>query len=368
MRFKYLLLVLTGICSLQFPLQDAESCSVPVFRYALERWKPDPYKGIFLYRGEITESDRVLLQQLEQAAQYAEDPLNLWIQEVDRETFSENKLKELFQDRIPDDLPVLAIWFPEQMGKAAPLWTLKLTSTSVKALTRSPKRQQLAESLIDGGSVVWIFVPSGNVDKDEQAMTLIEEELDSALIAFERMPYYFLSGSGPKKLTYGFPILTLSRTDPEELFFLDMLLKSESDLHEYKDEPMVFPIYGRARLLGCLFGEYITREKIQNVVSFLGGSCSCEVKALNPGLDLLVSAPWDLVVMHSYIDDTPLPELTGVMPEVPDSIEQPAIEQTPPDNNKKNMSIFATYGIALSAVVVIVGFASLILNQRRKKV
>jgi hypothetical protein len=38
---------------------------------------------------------------------------------------------------------------------------------------------------------------------------------------------------------------------------------------------------------------------------------------LYPGVDLLIAANWDSVVMGYYEMDFPLPELSGVMPEVP---------------------------------------------------
>jgi hypothetical protein len=304
--------------------------------------------------------------------------LNLWIQDVDVTSFSQKKLRELFQDRIPQDLPVLAIWYPEQMGKAQPVWTAKLAPDLVKSLAYSPMRQELAKSLINGESIVWIFVPSGNRAKDEPARALLQRELDTALAAAAKMPYYVMSGSNTKKLTYGFPIRTLSRDDPEERRFLELLMRSEPDLYEYEDEPMVFPVYGRGRLLGCLFGDYITAEKIQNIVAFLAGSCSCEVKALSPGVDLLMAAPWDLVVINSYVDETPLPELTGVMPDAPAAPEaSPAMETaaavsfeplvtTDREEPRRGKSILFTYGIALSGVVVVVAFASLIIQRRRR--
>jgi hypothetical protein len=236
----------------------------------------------------------------------------------------------------------------------------------VKALSGSPKRKQLAESLINGDSVVWIFVPSGDSAKDVQAKALIQKQLELSLQTVSKMPFFIQQGSKQKRLTYGFPILTISRKDPEERFFLDMLLSSESDLREYKDEPMVFPVFGRGRLLGCLFGEYITEEKIRGVIAYLAGYCSCEVKAQNPGVDLLISALWDRVVMGElYSDDSePLPELTGVMPDKQGLGETKASKPAPA---KKHTSFFTVYGITLGAAAVVVIFAGLILSHRRKE-
>lgn len=365
LRLKHFILTIIGICTLPFVIHETRPCSVPVFRYALERWKPDAYKGIFIYRNEISKSDRALLEQLKDAGLNSDFPLNLRIREVDLISFSQEKLEGLLKGPIPEQLPVLAIWYPDQMGETAPLWTLKLTPSIVSALTESPKRRELAENLINGESVVWVFIPSGNEAKDERARKLMRQELDAAASAFAKLPYYVMSGSEQKKLTYGFPILTLSSTDPKERFLLEALLGSEPDLYDHADEPMVFPVFGRGRALGCLFGEYITAENIQGASSFLAGSCSCEVKELNPGVDLLMAAPWDLVVMNSYIADTPLPELTGVMPEPPAAIGQPSVA---PDNSKHNSSgLLTAYAITLGSVVVVVAFAGLLLNHRRKR-
>jgi hypothetical protein len=391
-KLKYLVLVLLGVFVVQFAAREAGSCSAPVFRYALERWKPDPYKGILIHRGEMTDKEQAMLQQLESAGSLDSDyPLNLQVRDVNTETFSEERLMGILKGPIPEKLPVLAIWYPEQMGKSAPLWMLEPTPAVVKALINSPKRRQLTEGLITGDSIVWVFVPSGNSKKDEKARTLIRQESDLALSSLAKMPFFIMAGSKQVKLTYGFPILTVSRTDPEERFFLDMLLNSESDLHEYKDEPMVFPVFGRGRMLGCLFGEYITEKNIQDVVSFLAASCSCDVKALNPGTDLLLAALWDRVVMAGLLveDDTPLPELTGVMPETPVAaaktiavsnktdaalasivpVDPDPVEATVAvaEKPRKETRIYRIYGITLGSVALVVVFASLIMIHRRKE-
>ncbi len=370
MRVRYLLLVfiaVMGICAIRPSVEDARSCSVPVFRYALERWNPDPYKAIFIYRDKISEKDRALLDQLNQAIFNPEYPLNLRMREVNVATFSKEKLEGLLKSPIPEELPVFAIWYPDQMGKAAPLWTIILTPSVIQDLIISPKRKQMSESLINGESVVWVFVPSGNGNKDEQAMALIKQELECAMITYGKTPFYVLSGNQKKKLAYGFPVLTVSPDDAKERFFLDMLLRSESDLLEYTDEPMVFIVFGRGRSLGCLFGQHITSDKIQDAIAFLSGACSCEVKSLNPGMDLLLAAPWDQVVMDSFVDDTPLPELTGVMPDPPAPVEQsPAVVPEDVPIEKSN-SVLKSYGVALGLVLAIVVFAGIILTIWQKK-
>ena len=395
-RAKYALLILAGFCAIQPSIREVRSCSVPVFRYALERWKPDPYKGIFIYRDEIREKDQALLDQLKQFASNPDYPLNLLLREVDVNTFPEEKLVDLLKGPIPDSLPALAIWYPAQMGKSLPLWVVPPDPSFVRTLVDSPKRKQIAERLINGDSVVWVFIPSGNAGKDERAEGLIRRELDVALRTYKNAPFTILSGAKQKKLSYGFPILTLSPEDPAERIFVDLLLKSEPDLYEYTDEPMVFPVFGRGRVLGCLFGDYINEKNIREASAFLAGSCSCEVKELNPGFDLLMAAPWDMVVMNSFVEDTPMPELTGVMPmeavepvealtPVETPVEEPiesttiasritvpvtaaqTLETEPAADKEWDSGILKIYGITLGSILVVVAFAGFLLNHHRKK-
>jgi hypothetical protein len=97
-------------------------------------------------------------------------------------------------------------------------------------------------------------------------------------------------------------------------------------------------------------------------------------------MDLLIAALWDRVVLGDlFVEDEPLPELTGVMPETPDSAES-SVEETvgettemsveePPvnqDSAPESTNIFKVYGITLGSVAVVVVFAGLILSHRRK--
>jgi len=361
-----LLIILAGLCAFLLPPREAHSCSVPVFRYAIERWRPDAYKGIFVYRNEISEKDQVLLEQLKQGAANPNYPLNLLLQEVDAATFPEEKLTSLLKGPVPDTLPVIVVWYPGQMGKGAPIWVKQLTPSFVEALLQSPKRKEMAERLISGDSVVWVFVPSGNVKKDERVKTFIRQELDKAIQTYTDTPFTVLSGGKRKKLNYGFPILTVSPDDPAERLFVDMLLKSESDLYEHTDEPMVFPVFGRGRSLGCLFGEYITEKNIREASAFLSGACSCEVKNLNPGVDLLVAAPWDMVVMNSFVVDEPLPELTGVMPDPVETTEAEDLSFEDDVMIDNSPGLYTVFGVSLFGVILIVGISGFIIGHWRR--
>ena len=126
----------------------------------------------------------------------------------------------------------------------------------------------------------------------------------------------------------------------------------------------LFPVFGRGRLLGCLFGEYISAKNIRETVAFITGGCSCEIKALNPGVDLLMAARWDRAATGSYPAETPMPPLTGVMPEPPGSEEKKAPNS---GDDKKNISVLTSSIIALGSVLAVVVLVSLILINRRNR-
>src|SRR5262245_27856148 len=44
---------------------EARACAVPVFRYALERWRPSPYQVQIFHRDELSDAELALVKQLE---------------------------------------------------------------------------------------------------------------------------------------------------------------------------------------------------------------------------------------------------------------------------------------------------------------
>jgi hypothetical protein len=105
------------------------------------------------------------------------------------------------------------------------------------------------------------------------------------------------SDDGPKiklpiPLKVSFPVLVLNRNQPEEAAFVRMLLATEDRLLDMKG-PILFPIFGRGRVLGGLTGKEIDGEMLVRVAAFLCKECSCQVKELNPGIDLLMSLHWN---------------------------------------------------------------------------
>ena len=295
----------------------ASACSVPVFRYALERWFADPYP-VFLMHDNVNTSAVV------EAEAFLEEYEEFGAVYVRRVNLSDPKIKEAAEKRqLPTDgpLPRLVVTLPEEHHLQHVVVNQEINEENLKALIDSPVRRELARRLIDADSAVWLLLESGDKAKDDAAEKVIQEQLDIMTeelelpeIAPQDMKYLSVP---PESLQIKFSIMRLSRDDPNETLLLEMLLNSEPDLEASSGEPIVFPVFGRGRELFALAGEGINADNISQACYFLTGSCSCEIKSLNPGMDLLIAVNW-----FEYIDnligyDEDMPPLTGYAEFVP---------------------------------------------------
>ena len=115
-----------------------------------------------------------------------------------------------------------------------------------------------------------------------------------------------------------FSSLRLSRTDPAEKIFVDMLLGSEGGgelslrADDVRGKPMAFPVFGRGRVLYGLVGDGINEDTIADACQLLIGPCTCQVKDDNPGIDLVMAVDWESLVERSVEIDKALPPLAGL--------------------------------------------------------
>jgi hypothetical protein len=386
--------------------QPVFACSVPVFRYALERWPADYYEAVLIHRGQMTEAQKKLLNELRQEDSETDALLNLHLMEADIASATDEKVKSLLMsEELPEILPVLALWYPWQKGQAPPVWQGRFNSSTVAALLQSPARKKLAERLIEGQTTVWVFLKSGNSDKDKAALQLLEKELEAAAQELKEAAESMPEDLSTPEVTYEFSILPVSRSDPNEHMLITLLMSSEPDLKEYSNEPIVFPVFGRGRALYALVGEGISSDNIRETIYFLTGPCSCQIKMLNPGVDLLLAENWDAAVMKFYEEFyetyNELPELTGVMPEAPVDANMQIQESVPqtqakgiedamaarvsePDNELTTgienadeqvvekqqkflgLGLLGTTGIMLAVILLIVVLGTIAISPRRK--
>ena len=358
------------------------ACDVPVFRYAMERWVADSYEGVLILKGALAQDAQIDALLQGQAAEL----LNLHISKMDLASAAEQEVKALLGEEVPQKLPALALWYPMLKGRAAPFWTGEFTITAVSQLIDSPKRKELAKRLAEGQSGVWIFVESSDASKNKAVLQLLNNELEKATKELAEMLPAVVDQTETPGLSFQFSVLPVSRGDPNEQFLLASLLRSEPDLENYANEPILFPVFGRGRVLYALVGEGINAENIREAVGFLTGPCGCEIKMLNPGFDLLVSFNWDAAVMQFYQEfyetqQTPM-ELTSVFPEggglkgeafgdgqIGSQHPQAAIEDVTRGQPQAipRLGVMGIAALSLGGIVLIVALGTLAVSRRRKE-
>jgi hypothetical protein len=363
----------------------AQACNVPVFRYALERWPADPYQVAVFHRGPLSSEDQALVKALSDADG---KQVNCVFRLIDLDKEQDQEQVKQFEEKFKPDYPYLVVRYPEASRLGVNVWAGRLNKTVVEGLLDSPARRELARRILAGESAVWVLLESGRKDQDDAVEKRLQaqlKELPQVLKLPERSnsPSDRINEDGPP-LKIAFSVLRVSRSDPAEALFVQMLLKSEEDLDKYT-EPMVFPAFGRGRVLWALVGKGITEENVRESAEYLVGACSCEVKRMNPGVDLLVRCDWDERIEQRVVKDHPLPPLTSVS-----ALAKAAVEQKQPveqltqdkvagvdvttipqgdtsDNRPGSSSLLTAYALVATGVVlglVLAGSAVVLLLRR----
>lgn len=359
------------------------ACQVPVFRFALERWSPDPYRLMVALGpgGSLSEDETAVVDVLKNAWEPEGLSANLIVSEPEKGENASAAAR-------------LELRYPQKYwGQDMPaVWSGELTRENAKRILDSPLRRELAKRLLSGESAVWVLVESGEPEADR----LAEETLRTAsaevkehmqipedvvhLDALERGeagmpvdPDNVLRAPVPLKIE--FSTLRLSRKDPEEQILLAMLLQLEKDLSQMADQPMAFPVFGRGRVLEPLIGAGIHRDNVLDYASYLCGACSCQVKDQNPGMDLLICAGWDAALDGSEtVVDKVLPPLEGVAallgvaaPETVPGEQALEAEAAVPEGGSKTLRFPTMLAAALGAVLLAIALGTAILLLRPKR-
>jgi len=312
---------------------SALACSVPVFRYALERWAPDAYHVFLFTRGPLKGEAKKVADLLEGKGLKAAKVANVVVHVVDLSGEVSDEFKKLWKAAKTDKLPWMVVRYPVWSGIPVPVWSGPPSEQVARQLVDSPARQEIVKRITGGDCAVWVFLESGDKKKDAAALKLLQATLKKMEKELKLPPPDPFAAppdqpAAEAELKVAFSIIKLAKGDPAEKLFTEMLLGTEEDLHDYAGkEPMAFPVFGRGRALYALVGEGINEENIVETCVFLVGDCSCQVKAMNPGTDLLVAADWDSLLFGEISTEEPMPALTGLSEFVPEeSSEQSSNE------------------------------------------
>ena len=298
----------------------AHACSIPVFRYALDRWQADPFALEISATDAKDEAVAKFLRNLTDST-----PLNL----APSRSEAEGKSR---------------LTFPRAEPTATPAWAGTLDGTTLPRITDSPVRAEIVKRILAGECGVWVLVESGQRAADDRAAAALEKRL-RYLEQVAQIPPIDPNdptsqlGPGPA-LRVKFSLLRITRDNADEEAFTSMLAGPNHDM-ENANGPWLALVFGRGRVLGAWSAEGFGDEQTDEACLFLLGACSCEVKRMNPGWDLVVNVDWN-ESLHAM----------GIPPAPPAALQKTAAapnqdqEKPKPDESKPNASKPETVTIA----------------------
>lgn len=338
------------------------ACDVPVFRYALERWTPDPYEVLVFHRGPLSAAGQAGLDRLTEAEARGDGDANLVVRAVDLAGNVPASLVALWTREKDAATPWVVLLYPRSHVGRRRVWSGPLSEATAAALLDSPVRTEIAKRIIDGQTGVWILVESGDKAKDKAAWDLLRKHLP--LIPGQMSLPTELADEAPllaSRLRIEFSALRIGRSEPAEQILAAMLLGSESDLQTtYADEPVVFPIYGRGRTLLAVVGPGIQPGTILRGGRFLVSRCTCEVKDENPGIDLLMNYAWKESLTLSLVNLIELPTPIGEGDTAPDHDRADH-----GDNADSSGTLVRNVGVAIGFILVVT--LVLVIRMGRKR-
>ena len=368
---------LAALIALALVPSTVEACSVPVFRFALERWQAEPYEVVVLHAGKLGAGHAKLVAWLRECSEGFEARTNMEVFVIDVDGEVDNDFAELVNTADRTMLPSLILRYPRRYGAPTPLWEEPLTPQNAQRLIDSPARRKIGMNLLKGDAAVWVLLTSGDREKDEAAGKLLRTEIDKlakTLQLPEILPEDVLEeAEAIPKLEITFSMVTVDRADAKESALVSMIFGMEAEI-EVGKEPAVFAVIGQGRALPALAGAGINAVNIRAVAEFCAGPCSCIVKDQNPGVDLLTSVDWEALPDGKWVKPQPLPDLTDVgmfvgKTEAPSAQpdDTPAAE-APPDGVAADTGVFpitlvAVLGLAVLGVLI----ATFILTRHRRE-
>lgn len=326
-----------------FATGNAECCTIPVFRFALDRWEADKFHLVL--PAEVAQDTAVqnLLRPLR-----ANGKANLDISTTRDGT---SKSVVLRGPRADD-------W---------ELWSGELNATTLSALLDSTARQQLLRQILAGDSLIWVIAESGNASDHAPAERIEKrlrflEQVASLPVQDPSDPDSRLGPGPPLRLK--FSTLRLRLDDPSEHLLLRMLAGPQPDFDPAKTS-FAAAVFGRGRVLGAWPLSMLDDTALENACMFAVGRCGCRLKTENPGWDILLDVDWDKTLtavaqqtqltssaivsspVSSLKDDPPLtPSLQEVQIISPAAIESP-------DEGSDRTTLIACLTVALAALIFI---------------
>lgn len=363
-------------CSLLLVLLvSADACKVPVFRYALERWVTDEYSCSVFYDGSDAawsgQSKKLLETEME-----AGELANMSTLYIDV-----SKLREHEKALVPglsqaSSFPFVQLYYPQKNGEKRLAIASEWDPGVLSRLIESPLRKQISGDILSGQSAVWVLVEGDDAAENDALALKLRAILDEAQSEIElphgvvrkdegkayleanpgALPEDVLKSDIP--LNIEFSIARLKQADPSE-DYLWAVVKSQSDIRD--GEAYLFPVFGRGRMLPAFSGRSLNKQLVMKGCQYLLGECSCEVKAQNPGVDLLMAVDWDKAIEGTQvIQEMELPPLEGAVITEESTIATEVIA----DDELERGKLFNPWSWVLMGFIAIASYTVVLLRKK----
>lgn len=284
------------------------ACSVPVFRYALERWSPDLFEVSVFYRGTLSDADGKRLNQLEDLAVHNGGAVNWEVVRCNLDERVPEDLLAVWKSWEDAPLPAVVVRMPRKATGQSTVWQGRLSDPFLNTLATSPARREIAQRLMSGDSVVWLLVRGS----DSAVASRTKDSLDSALKQLgeelELPPGIGRPGSEllakiPLQLKFSVVEVTANSHDEQAVI---QLLRSGMAKPSDASDSLIVPVFGRGRVLDVLSARDLDSETVTDLTRYLCSACSCQVKQQNPGFDLICDVKWEERLFDETFDSSAL--------------------------------------------------------------
>ncbi len=292
----------------------ASACNIPVFRYALERWRSDAYEIVVPADEALDANQKAFVEKLEAASNLRGGKANL----------------NVIRNSAVTDADQAVIVRGTGGGRIVGHWRGTIDEASEVGLLESPVRKELVRRLLAGDSVVWLVLQSSDAATSRAAAELLTTAFKTLDTKIKLPDGIGLPGSelhSEVPLFVKFSFIEIKHDDPAEQFLIQSLSNQRAD-DAKSGEPLLVPVFGRGRALEVIPAKDLSAQLVEDLTMFLSGACSCQVKEQNPGFDLLLNVNWDTEL---YGED-------GMRPPPPKSVgdaEKPAVLLTIPPGKKR---------------------------------
>ena len=202
-------------------------------------------------------------------------------------------------------LPYVVVRSRVAKNKLVNSWRGPLNDFSAPSVLSSPARSEISKRLLTGGSAVWLVIRSSDKAQNKAVESVLESALKKLSAEVPLPEGIGLPGSellSEVPLLMKFSVLTIDPEDAKERHLVDFVHALYPDAVK-KKEPLVIPVFGRGRALEVIPASQINLQLVEDLTLFLCGACSCQVKEMNPGFDLLMSTDWKTELFGEDADE-----------------------------------------------------------------